>query len=177
MKLEQAKEEEGVVKKGVDIDGLVEKVTGLVEKRQRNIREKKERKNKLVIKGLHKEGSMNIKEAANIFLEKEFGVKEEVKRIQISGRQDKEVVIVEMDCWESKEKIMKEKKKLGSRKIYIEHDMSFEDREIQRWIRNLAKKEKMVGNEVKIGYKKLEIQGKKFVWCEEGKTLVERKNF
>jgi len=97
--------------------------------------------------------------------------------MQTSGKEGKEVIVVEMDCWASKEIVMKSKSKLGSRKIFIDHDLSFEEREVQRLIRDRARKEKMDGKRVKIGYKKLEIQGRKYVWNEEENTLIEKKNF
>jgi len=34
-----------------------------------------------------------------------------------------------MDSWERKKEIMREKKKLGSRKIYIDNDLTQEERE------------------------------------------------
>lgn len=108
-KMEQTKEDGVVEEKEVNIEGIVEKVAGIVEKVERDIREKKERRNKFVIRGLQKEENVSLKEIADVFLEKKFGVKDEVKKMQISGRVGKEVIIVEMNFWESKENIMKEK--------------------------------------------------------------------
>lgn len=42
------------------------------------------------------------------------------------------MIIVELNDWEVKEKIMKEKKKLVGRRVYIDHDMSQEERGVQR---------------------------------------------
>jgi len=47
---------------------------------------------------------------------------------------------VELDQWETKEKIIKEKKKLGNRKIFI--DRTVEERQIQRKLRERARKER-----------------------------------
>lgn len=73
-------------------------------------RERKERRNNLIIKGLNK-GKKNIYETTREFLEKEFGITG-VKRIQV-GKEERELIIVEMNSWEEKEGIMKLKKKLG----------------------------------------------------------------
>jgi len=35
-----------------------------------------------------------------------------------------------MDSWEKKEEIMRKKKKLGSRKIYIDNDLIQEERDV-----------------------------------------------
>ncbi|XP_011688394.1 PREDICTED: uncharacterized protein PF11_0207-like [Wasmannia auropunctata] len=128
-------------------------------------KERKERKNNLVIRGL-KRGEGDWRETAKDFLAKEFGVKEGVKRIQIVGKEGREAIIVEMSGWELKEEIMKEKKKLGNRRIYIDHDLTPEERQVQWKIRERAKKEKLEGKQVKIGYRKIIIQGKIHV-CDD----------
>jgi len=47
-----------------------------------------------------------------------------------------------MDNWERKEEIMRKKKKLGSRKIYIDNDLTQEEREMQRKLRVVARGER-----------------------------------
>ncbi|XP_024872525.1 intracellular protein transport protein USO1-like [Temnothorax curvispinosus] len=89
---------------------------------------------------------------------REFGAKAGVKKMRSTRRVGREIIIVEMDCWEAKDNNMKEKKKLGSKKIYIDHDLTFEDREGQRRIKERAWKEKTEEKWVKIGFRKLEIQ-------------------
>lgn len=47
------------------------------------------------------------------------------------------MIIIELEDWETKQKIMKEKKKLKDKslgRIYIDHDMMMEEREVQRKI-------------------------------------------
>ncbi|CAL1671879.1 unnamed protein product [Lasius platythorax] len=138
-------------------------------------REKKERRNNLIIKGLKKE-KKNIYETTREFLEKKFGVIEGVKRIQAVGKEGREMIIVEMNSWEEKEGIMKVKKKLGSRRVYIDHDLTMEEREVQRKLRERAREEKMEGRRVKVEYRKIEIQRKLYVWSEERSEVIE-KNF
>ncbi|CAL1680915.1 unnamed protein product [Lasius platythorax] len=124
-------------------------------------RERKERRNNLIITELKKE-KKNIYETTREFLE-EFGVIEGVKRIQAVGKEGREMIIVEMSSREEKEGIMKVKKKLGSRRVYIDHDLTMEEREVQRKLRERAREEKMEGRRVKVGYRKIEIQGKLYV--------------
>lgn len=74
-------------------------------KRRIEEKEKKERKNNMVIRGL-KQGKSDLKEEAKTFLEKEFGVKESVRKVQVIRKEGrKEIVLVEMENWEEKEKI------------------------------------------------------------------------
>jgi len=58
---------------------------------------------------------------AQKFLEEEVEIKEGIKEVHIAGGEGKEVVIIQMDSWEKKEEIMRRKKKLGSRRIYIDN--------------------------------------------------------
>lgn len=88
-----------------------------------------------------------------------------MKSVQTTGKAGREVVIIELEDWETKEMIMKEKKKLKDKymnKIYIDHDQTREEREVQRRIRERAKKERE-GKMIKIGYKKINIEGKQYV--------------
>lgn len=73
--------------------------------------------------------------------------------MQTTGKEGREVVIIELEDWEIKEMIMKEKKKLRDKyrnltkknKIYIDHDLTREEREVQRRIRERANKERENG--------------------------------
>jgi len=77
-------------------------------------RERRERKNNLVIKGLRGKGKKNQIESAQKFLEEEFEIKRGVKEMQIARGEGREVIIIQMDSWERKEEIMKKKKSLGA---------------------------------------------------------------
>ncbi|TGZ49959.1 hypothetical protein DBV15_12499 [Temnothorax longispinosus] len=142
---------------GGKMDEFVGKVAEMFRKRERNMKEKK---NNLAIRGLHKEENKSLIDTAETFLEKELCAKAGVKKMRSTGKEKREMIIVEMDCWESKDNIIKEKKKLGSRKIFIDHDLTFEDRQVQRRIKEGAWKEKTDGKWVKIGYRKLEMAAK-----------------
>jgi len=112
--------------------------------------EDRERKNKLVIKGLREKGKKNLIESAQKFLEENFEVKGGMKEVQIAGGEGREVIIIQMDSWERKEEIMRKKNKLGSRKIYIDNDLTQEEREVQRKFREVARDEKAKKNKSKI---------------------------
>lgn len=61
-------------------------------KRRIEEKEKKERKNNMVIRGL-KQGESDLKEEAKTFIEKEFGVNESVRKVQVIRK--------ERNCYES----------------------------------------------------------------------------
>jgi len=88
-------------------------------KRLMGDRERRERKNNLVIKGLKGKGKKNLIESAQKFLEEEFEVKEGVKEVQIAGGEGREVVIIRMDSWERKGKIIRRKKSLGAERYIL----------------------------------------------------------
>jgi len=96
--------------------------------------EDRERKNNLIIKGLKGKGKKNLIESVQKFLKEEFEMKERMKDVQIAGREGRKVVI-RMDSWERKEIIMRGNKKLGSRRIYIDNDLTQEERDVQRKLR------------------------------------------
>ncbi|XP_024891452.1 trichohyalin-like [Temnothorax curvispinosus] len=60
-------------------------------------------------------------DTAKTFLE--FGARARVKKMRPSGRVGGEIIIVEMDCWEAKDNIMKEKKKLGIYNVGAKKDV------------------------------------------------------
>jgi len=65
-KMEQSKEDIAVDEKGAKIEEIVGRVTELVKKSERSISDKRERRNKFVIRGLQKEDSRCIRETADI---------------------------------------------------------------------------------------------------------------
>lgn len=140
-------------------------------------KEKKERKNKMIIKGLNP-GKSGLKEEAKALLKKEFGANDSIKDVQVIGKEwEREVIIVEMEKWEEKEKIMKKKSKLYGRNIFIEHDLTKEEKEVQRRLRERARKEREGGRKVRVGYRKMYIESELYVWDEEEEELRKRKNF
>jgi len=146
-------------------------------KRKIEDRERRERKNNLVIKGLKGKGKKNLIENAQKFLKEEFEVREGVKEMQIAGGEGREVVIIRMDSWERKKEIMRKKKKLGSRQIYIDNYLTQEEREMQRKLRVVARGERTKGRRTRVGYRRIEIKGQLYIWNEEENRIVKKRNF
>jgi len=64
-----------------------------------------------------------------------------------------------MDSWEKKGEIMRRKRKLGSREIYIDNDLIQEEREVQNKLREVARRERTNGRRTILGYRRIEIEG------------------
>jgi len=64
-----------------------------------------------------------------------------------------------MNSWERKEEIMRRKKKLGSKKIYINNDLIQEERGVQRKLREIATGEEADGRKASVAYKRILREG------------------
>lgn len=92
--------------------------------------ERQTRKNRIVIKDL-KKGKGNFIDTVKEFLKKKFGVTEIIKDIEVLGREGRETAVVDLKDWKAKQEIMGKKNKLNGRKIYIEHDLTRDERKVQ----------------------------------------------
>jgi hypothetical protein len=75
-----------------------------------------------------------------------------------------------MEEWSGKEKVMKQKGKLREKneeKIFIDNDLTKQERQIQKKLRIISKEEKREGKEVKVGYRKIIIERLQWRWNEE----------
>lgn len=157
---------------------IVEETKKEVKKLKRIIedKERKERKNNIVIRGLKNEKG-EVKELGKEFLEKEFGMREKIKHIRTEGKEKREVLIVEMEDWQAKENIMMAKSRLKGRNIFIDHDLTKEEREVQRKLRERVGKEREAGKKAKVGYRKIIVEGRVYMWNEEEEELREKTYF
>lgn len=104
------------------------------------------------------------KEEIEKFFKEELGVNCETKWVRIVGKQDMRIIQVRLKKEGDKEEIMRNKKRLGSKRIYIDHDLTRRERETQREMVQWAKVERGKGRNVKIGYHKLRIEDKWISW-------------
>jgi hypothetical protein len=106
------------------------------------------------------------------WLEREKGVKmKEKETFRIN--KDK-MMLAKTENWEQKKNIMLNKSKSNGRKgerMYIDDDLTKEERETQKKLRELAKEERDRGKRVKIGYRKIQINGEWFRWDEREEKL------
>lgn len=144
-----------------------------------NRKEKRERKNNLIIRGIHHNEREDKEEKMRSFIEKEFKMGREVEKVETVKTGRGEILIIKMKNWEAKRKVMEEKGKLRERseKIYIDDDLTQEERRVQRCIRERGNKERESGKRVKIGYRKIQINGVTLRWNEENERLEQERDF
>ncbi|KAH0817229.1 hypothetical protein GEV33_005562 [Tenebrio molitor] len=119
-------------------------------------REKKERKNNVIITGI---GAIsgNVERGVEEWLEREIGVKVNVKEA-FKINKDK-MMLAKIENWEQKKNIM------------LNDDLTKEERETQKKLRELAREERDRGKRVKIGYRKIQINGDWFRWDKRQEKL------
>jgi hypothetical protein len=134
-------------------------------------REKKERKNNVIITGIGAK-SGNIERGMEEWLGREIGVKVNVKEA-FKINKDK-MMLAKIESWEQKKNILLNKSKLKEKedeRMYIDDDLTKEERETQKKLRELAREERNKGKRVKIGYRKIQINGEWFRWDEREEKL------
>jgi len=89
-----------------------------------------------------------------------------VREVRKSGP----VIVVKLEGEEGKKEVMKNKYKLKGERVFIENDLTYEEKKIQEKMSRWAKKKRLGGGEVKVGRGRLKIDGKWIAWEE-----IERK--
>lgn len=131
-----------------------------------NGKKRKERKNNIITKGWREEGEITREEIEECLrTEIEVGVK------VVRYRRSNKIVVATVEEEEVKKIIMKNKKKLKGKRIFIENDLSWEERKIQEKIGRWVKREKEKGKSVKVGFKWIEGKWKR--WNEIEKKEME----
>uniref|UniRef100_A0A6P7FI00 Uncharacterized protein LOC114328141 n=1 Tax=Diabrotica virgifera virgifera TaxID=50390 RepID=A0A6P7FI00_DIAVI len=128
--------------------------------------EKDRRRNNIVLKGLTLDPNDRkpVKESVEHFIGRNLKLQVKLRGAVKIGDQ---IFVAEMENLTDKLSVLKNKGKLTNlqgQKVYIESDLTRKEREIQAKIRKMAKVEKDKGNNTKIGYMKLEINGKEWKW-------------
>lgn len=140
--------------------------------------ENEKRRNNIVLQGKE----MNITEPEKLrkaienFMDQELQVKVKVKDVIKLGRK---TCLVQLSNQEEKYEVMKNKSKLKQKigeQIYVQDDLSKQDRYIQRQIRIRASEERNNGKLTKIGYRKLLVGSEEWKWNKEEQRLVKVAN-
>jgi hypothetical protein len=132
----------------------------MIEKKMEK-REKKEKKNNVIITRIGRTRG-NIERGVEEWLEREGGVKVNVKEA-FKVNKDK-MKLAKIESWEQKN-IMLNKSKLKERKgerMYIDYDLTNEERKTQDKLKEVAREERDRGKRMKIGYRKIQINGEWF---------------
>lgn len=173
-KVEEEKERESR-KKSEERKGEMEERVKVLEKREEE-RERDKRRRNIVMRGVEI-GKGEAREEVEKIL-KEIGMKEgigKIRRIKIGKGDEREIVVVELNSEEEKSRIMEGKRKLKGSKVWIEDDLTYEERRA-RWImRRIAEEEEGKGSRVWRGYGKVRINEEWWRWDEEVRGVVNRK--
>ncbi|XP_026674460.1 trichohyalin-like [Ceratina calcarata] len=149
-----------------------ERITKLERVEEKMEREK--RKLNVIIKGTEWKERVGEKEVEN-FLAKELKVDVKVnKAIRIGRGKEKEMILAELRSWEEKREVMQRKKTLKTG-IYIDDDLTKEERLVQEKLRERARDERIKGRTAKVGYRRMIIGEKKFVWDDKRQDIIEKR--
>lgn len=110
----------------------------------------------------------------NKFIKENLDVKVAAKNVyKLKIKENKEIVVAELDSWDQKREVMSKKKNLKTG-IWIEDGLTKEEREIQKQLREKAKEERTKGKKVKVGYMKIFIEDCVYIWNEKDRRLEEK---
>lgn len=139
-------------------------------------RERENRKKNIVIKGVSW-GRDKVEEEVSRFVKEKLKAEVTVERAyKIRMKENKETIIASLGSWDQKREVMNRKREL-TQGIWIEDDLTKEERGIQMKLRERAREEREKGNKVKVGYMKLFIGDRVFRWNEKrGEIEDGRKN-
>jgi hypothetical protein len=153
-----------------EVDGAIEQKISNIEGRLYNLEEEKtwkqrqERKNSIIIKYVE-QNQVNVRgdvlqEVNKIFESME--AEAEYEQVRDIGRdwQRRNMILVKMKNFDEKLRITRNKRKLAGKGCYIENDMTKEERQTQAAIHRMAREERAKGHTIKIGFQKIQINGK-----------------
>lgn len=108
--------------------------------------EREKRKNKIIIKGISFEESQLEEKVEQQILKDKLKSSVKVKKaFSIKGKDNKQIIIIELNSWEEKQEVMKRKSLLKDTNIYIENDLTKEERKVQAELRKIMRQEKEKG--------------------------------
>ncbi|KAI4480460.1 hypothetical protein M0802_014200 [Mischocyttarus mexicanus] len=120
--------------------------------------DKLEKINNVVIRGVELWEEDWRKQVDQLFVNKlGLGEKRRVKWARVIGGV-KKVIVAGLESWETKQEVMRNKSKLVGSAIYIDNDLTIKEREIQRNLVEMVRKEVRKGNRVRISKEPAEQQ-------------------
>lgn len=136
-------------------------------------KDKRARKNNVIITGMDwREGKRS--EDVETWLRRDLGVEAEVKEAyEVGGNK----LVARIGSWEQKQRVMRSKSELKNgknNKVFIDHDLTPKEREVQRVIRGVAKEERTRGRRVEVGYRRLKVDGRTKSWNDDLGRLMEK---
>ena len=148
---------------------LEQRITSMEKKIRQQ--ERNEKRNNIVIKGA-KINETNMKEELENMINEDTGI--EIKIIEaysLGKATGRNIIVAKIEQRGQKILLMKNKNKLRGKNYFIEDDLTKEEQEVQKKIVARAREERNRGLKTKIGYKKLIIEDKKYIWNDTDKNL------
>jgi thiol:disulfide interchange protein len=148
---------------------LEEKITKTEEKIEKL--EKDKIRNNLIVTGMRMETENEelLRNTMEKMINKKLSLNVKVKKAYKIG-QDR--YNVEMNNWNEKLKVLKTKGKLRGKEIYIDSALTLTEREIQKNVRDFAKKEIINAATVRVKYQGVEIDGRSWKWNKMEQKLM-----
>lgn len=141
-----------------------------IEKRE-ELRSRAEIKNNIVIKG-YVANSANLNQELSALLEDKLKVAVNVLKVhEIKTAKGGNLFIAKLANFAEKLKVMNNKSKLKGEDLYISNDRTIGERDIQRQLYKMADEERNLGKEVKVGFKKITVNGISSIW-KDGIGLI-----
>lgn len=143
---------EGVIKRG---EGEVREWGERMENLERRF-ERKERgewKRNILIRGLKEGGEERRREEIKGIMKK-IGVEvrlEGIRKVEAGKAGKGGMTVVKVDCEEEKKKVMENKWKLKGEELWIDNDLTWEERRVRWRIRQIAREIEMEGKKAKVG--------------------------
>lgn len=138
--------------------------------------ESEKRKTNIVVTGIQMNENINQGDMIQVVKTK---LKQLIKiecNIQGAIKLGRNRVLIKMESFEEKLQLLKNKNLLKGTQIYIDSDLTPQEREIQSKLREIMRTKKAEGQTVKMGHQKIIINGKEMVWDKTENQLKERKN-
>jgi len=130
-------------------------------------REREGRKENVVIRGVEMPEEVTSEKKKRIewvkgLIRNKIGVECEISDVKKCGP----VIVVRIVGEEGKKKVMSNKYKLKGGNVFIENDLSYEERKVQEKMNRWAREKRAEGVEVKVGRGRLRLRGKWIGWEE-----------
>lgn len=136
--------------------------------------DKAQRRNNVIIKGINFDN--DIRKFEN-FCKERLQIQVRAESLQSRNtKKDEKLSVIKFKNWEEKQQLMKIKNKLKGSQIYIDHDMTKAESEVQKILRDRMKTENAKGHSAKVGYHKIYINGECWFWNPEKNQLEKKGN-
>lgn len=117
----------------------------------------------------------NLEIKVKELLQEKIKVTVDLEHVRLVETKKKEQLIVgQLKNMQQKIQVMKAKRNLAGSKIFIDDDLTWEERNVQMTIRKIRDEERKNGKRVKIGYRKMILEGEEWIWSEIENKLVRK---